>query len=337
MRKLFIFLILLALLGSSFSVLSAQDGEEYTFEASGITVIVPENFSVETSEDDIIYFTDDDTYIFPGWYYPDNLEEEDIDAGDLAGVVESYVSGFDGQEDFDEDNFELFKEDGVEIGQYNFEFIRDDESTFENVILATELSDGTVFYLDVYPTEGDTLDSDGVDAAIAMIATATIEADDEGDEGGDEGSTFEFGDSGISVELPEGWEGEQDDEGVFYLTAENSQIYPDWFTPDLLEERELDINSADELLQYYYEGFDGQVDFDEDELEEIEVDGVELVQYIFEFEPEDGDPYETALIVTELEDGTYFLVNIYPLEGENIDNDDLEAAQLIAASAEIDN
>ncbi len=141
---------------------------------------------------------------------------------------------------------------------------------------------------------------------------------------------YTFEDFGVTFFYPDDWT--VDDSGDFiFLSNDTTQLYPYWFPIEDLEADDIDASDPAAVLRYYYESYDGQEPFKEDDVELIELDGIEVAQYIFVFEG--NTTFENALIVTVLEDGA-FLADVFPLRGEEIDMDAVEVAQQIVASVQ---
>lgn len=128
----------------------------YTFDGTSldITVNYPNSWEVTQEDDGFIYFVSDYTTYVPGWYGFSRLEEEGLTSDDLAGAIGVYFSPADEALAFNPANVKIQEIDGQRVASYAY-VDTDDIGSYTVTILATEMTDGFVFFSRYYPRFGE--------------------------------------------------------------------------------------------------------------------------------------------------------------------------------------
>jgi|GEM_PF-5764052 len=167
-----------------------------------------------------------------------------------------------------------------------------------------------------------------VAVALGLLAGAALAQDSTAE-------TYAFSLDGPVVTLQEGWEGYVDDEGYVYLRNDDTEVFPDWYTPSLLRERELVITTVEEMADYYLSGFDNlAIPYNPDDVILTETDSGDIAILEPGLLRDDGTSYEMIVFVRLLPDGTALTFQVYPQVGDTLSADSAEQAFDIFASAE---
>lgn len=141
--------------------------ETYTFEDFNVVVSHSSDWDLTENENGTLSLTTEDTYIDVIVYDEDELEDENIDEGDLAGVIEVFFDRFNIE--FDEDAVEMTEVDDVEVAVAQY-FYETEDSEYNGQVIVRELPDGTIVVIDVYPRRGDDVNEDDLDSAFEVSA-----------------------------------------------------------------------------------------------------------------------------------------------------------------------
>ncbi len=165
-------------------------------------------------------------------------------------------------------------------------------------------------------------------AALCLLAGAALAQDTTAE-------TYVFSFDGPVVTLQEGWEAYTDDEGYTYLRNDDTEVFPDWYTPSLFRERELVIDTVEEMAEYYLTGFENlSVPYDPDEVLIAEAEGGDIAIFETGLLRADGTSFEMIAFVRLLPDGTALTFQVYPQFGDTLNPESAEQAFDIIASAE---
>ncbi len=145
---------------------------DFTFEGDGVRFAYPSAWSI-ADDDGFIYLYSDVTYLDPYYTLADDLAADGIAPDDLAGGLESLWRSLYEDEGllFDPSAVEQTTVEGRALAVYRFEH-PDDTGTHEHWMTAVRLDDGSQFYADAYPRDGDTLEEP--ELALRITASAQI-------------------------------------------------------------------------------------------------------------------------------------------------------------------
>lgn len=143
-------------------------------------------------------------------------------------------------------------------------------------------------------------------------------------------NTYTFGD-GTTVDYPEGWEAETDDNGFLRIVSDKTDTIFFWYFPEKLAELGIDENDMVGVLNQAFVPRDESIQFDPASVETIEVNGVELTGFIYE-ENNEGDKYERMLVANKLATGAVVVVGAVPLADYKLE----EAGTVLHIAASLD-
>jgi GMP synthase-like glutamine amidotransferase len=334
MKKLTSILVLLLLVVLPFSVASAQlDEDENVFVFhDGTEFEIPEDWEViNTTDDWNINISDGTTIIYFVQYFPEELEALDIsEAADLMGP-QLEVDFPD--HDFDDDEIEEVEIADLEGVRYEFTYENQDDVE-QQVVMYIVIDDNDYgWVIGILPVEDEELDDEDEATEIAFSVFGEADQDDD-DRGGDgeDITEFEFNDGSV-FEVPEDWTVTSTTEDYYIeLNSEELGLFIFQYYPETLEEGRVD--DLFELIEFYYSGYEfaEDVEFDEDDVEEIEIADLDAVQYAFDYPGDSGD-FEIVLVATLLDNDYAFVAGVFPLEGERLRGED-DALEIFEAFLE---
>jgi hypothetical protein len=136
--------------------------------------------------------------------------------------------------------------------------------------------------------------------------------------------------NGVEFEIPEDWEviGEQDD-WYLAISDETTSLFFVQYFPEELED--FGMEDTSDLLEGHYSGNIEDPAFDDDEIEEVELAGMDALRYTFVFETDDGTEFEEVWYAVIAPDDYGWIIGIYPSEGGDLETEDetLEIALVV--------
>ncbi|PJF20759.1 MAG: hypothetical protein CUN56_14555, partial [Phototrophicales bacterium] len=197
-----------------------------------------------------------------------------------------------------------------------------------------EFSDGTVAGINAWTWDGELEERD---VAIAMAATYDVA-------GGaavrpvppvaSGGNSFTFETSGLTIDLPEGWETSINEESGFVTLSSSETIYfPGWYYASNLEELGLTQDDLVSVLADYFFPLDDTLTFDPSAVELLHVEGHVVAYYEFVDSTSDGTQFTKINLATPLDNGMVFVAEIFPRDGFEVTVTELNDALSILLSA----
>lgn len=202
---------------------------------------------------------------------------------------------------------------------------------YSGFVVAAEAADGSYLLADIYPRQGASVAQADLDLSLDILRAIVVEGS------GSEETTVvtsapevEFFQTGIGVDLPEGWTDLIDENDFLTLESDETVLEPRWYFPD--EVTDLGLGAADVtgVLADVAERL--ELDFDPANVETSVVDGrtIWMTDYTME---DSGGSYEALLAGVALDDGTILTGWVFPLLSATLDERD--AALTILASARL--
>lgn len=295
---------------------------------SGISVALAEGWSDTLDDTGFLTLESDETVVEPRWYFAEELSDLGLGAGDVPGVLADVARRL--ELDFDLANVSVSLSSGRSVWHTAYQ-LEDRSGTYEALLAGVLLDDGSVLTAFAYPTEKSALDERA--DVLAILTSAQL---DEAHGVGEDillSESYTFEPDGVTFHYPSAWSLETDEDFV-YLASDVTFVDPFYTLAEDLAGQDVAIGDLagglESLWRSLYVG-EGII-FDPAALETLTVEGQTVVLYRFEH-TDDVGTHEHWMTAVELEDGTQFYLDAYPVEGSALEEGDLVLR--ITASAEI--
>ena len=295
----------------------------------GASIGYPANFEVDaTIGETFDQFTSDDSLF--GVYLATDYDFYSLEAGDIGGYLEAFfndVMSGDGL---------TAAADEIIVGTLNnrpaalYDYI--DSYGDEAMMVVIEFSDGTAAGINAWTWGGELTERD---VAIAMAASYDVEGGSVAAPVQPNVSTsgeFTFEVSGLTVDLPDGWEVSINEENGFVtLRSSESTYFPGWYYASDLEELGITQDDLADVLADYFFPINDTLTFDATAVELQDVDGRTVAYYEFVDSTSDGTEFTKANLAVALDNGMVFVAEIFPQRGFDITELDDAYAILLSA------
>ncbi|RMG86769.1 MAG: hypothetical protein D6712_06850, partial [Chloroflexi bacterium] len=128
--------------------------------------------------------------------------------------------------------------------------------------------------------------------------------------------TFVFND-GSTVNYPEDWTAEVDENGFLHLRSEATDIIFIWYFADSLANFSISPNDYKAVFEATFQPSNPDIAFDVQRVQSILLNGRSMGEYIYE-DSVNGDPFERLLIAVPLDNGGVVIVSALPINGHDI-------------------
>lgn len=337
MKKRTTLFLLLLLVVLPFSLASAQFDEDenvFTFH-DGTEFEIPEDWEVVSETDDwYLSISDETTNIYFIQYFPEELE--DFDISNTEDLMAGHLATNYPDVDFDPDDLEEVEIADMEGLRYEFITETEDGAEFTEVDYVVITDEDYGWVIGIRPVAEEEIDDEeaAMEIAFAVFDGGGRDRGDDDNDSGDAGdiTEFEFNDGSV-FEVPDDWTVTTTTEDFYIeLNSEDLGLFIFQYYPETLEEG--DVDDLFGLIELYYSGYDfaEDVEFDEDNIDETEIAGLDAVQYEFDY-PGDNGEFEILLVATILDNDYAFVAGVYPLEGDRLRGED-EALEVFEAFIE---
>jgi len=296
---------------------------------SGIGVVVPDGWRDYVDEDGFLTFESVVSIMEPHWYFADELPSLGIARGDVPGVLEDMADLFGLP--FDPANVSVSQVSGRSVWHTMYA-IEEDAGTYETLLAAVLLDNGAVLVGLAYPA----IDSELTEREDVLELLASAQSGESVPAGADTllSESFTFEPDGVTFYYPASWEISTDEEFV-YMVSDFTFADPFYTLVEDLAGQGVAIGDLTGGLESLWHSlYDSEgLFFDPAALETLTIGGQTVMLYRFEHDSGDGvhDHWMTAV---ELEDGTQFYLDTYPIQGSALQESDVVLD--IAASAAIE-
>ncbi|HMM27567.1 MAG: hypothetical protein AAGU78_09350 [Chloroflexota bacterium] len=301
------------------------------FFQTGIGVDLPDGWADLIDENDFLTLESDETVLEPRWYFPDEVADLGLAAGDVSGVMADVAQRL--ELEFDPASIETQRVDGRTLWTMDY-LLEDSGGSYEALLAGVALDDGTVLTGWIFPLLSATLDER--DAALAILGSARIAEGAPAPVGvptpadAPLSESYTFEDSGVTFFYPAGWS-IGDDEGFIYLDSEVSWIDPYYTLAEDLPGQGVVVGDLVGGLESLFTSLYEDIPFERPAVQRRVVEGRVVLVYPFEHTNEDGT-HQHWLTITEMDDGTQFSLDAYPKSGPELQEGEL-AARITAAAA----
>jgi len=312
----------------------ATGAPDIEFFQTGIGVNLPDGWTDLIDENEFLTLETDETVLEPRWYFPDEVADLGLAAGDVSGVMADVAQRL--ELTFDPMNVETQRIDGRTIWTADY-VLEDSGGSYEALLAGVALDDGTVLTGWIFPLLSATLDER--DAALSILASAQIAEGDPVSVGvptpadAPLAESYTFEDSGVTFYYPAGWL-LGDDEGFIYLGSEVSWIDPYYTLAEDLPGQGVVVGDLVGGLESLFVSLYEDVPFERSMVQRRVVGGRVVLVYPFEHTNEDGS-HQHWLTITEMDDGTQFSLDAYPKNGPELQEGDLVVGMTAAAAREL--
>lgn len=220
-------------------------------------------------------------------------------------------------------------------GTYGPTFLYHYDDTNENgaysgVVAAVEAPDGTYFLADIYPRQGSGVAPEDLSLSLELINRIEILSGEAVSPPAQAEPEFEFFESGIGVNLPEGWSDLLDESDFLTLESDQTVFEPRWYFPDEVLDLGLETGDVPGVLADVASRL--EIDFDPASVETRVVNGrtIWLTDYNLD---DSAGAFEAMLAGVVLDDGTVLTGFVFPAMSATLDERD--DALAILASADL--
>lgn len=292
---------------------------------SGIGVVLAEGWGDVVGENGFLTLESAQSVAEPYWYFAEELPGLDIEPGDVPGVLANVASRL--ELGFDPASVSVTLSGGRSVWHTTYQ-INERAGSYEALLAGVLLENGSVLTAFAFPTEADTLNERADVLAILASAQPITEA---GTGGELLSESFTFEADGITFHFPASWTVEID-EDFAYLVSELTYADPYYTLVEDLAAGEVDDLAAGlaSLWDSLYSA-EGLV-LDPAGVQMELVGEYPVATYAFDHTGEDG-AHEHLMTAIELEDGSQFYLDAYPVLGSTLAEAD--AVLSITASATI--
>ena len=300
---------------------SAQKGESdealtqhYYFISDYLVINYPEAWSMEETEDNVSFNTDE-TSLIPSWYFPDAFEELGLVEGDVEGAIRYRLSTYDPPVEFDSANMETVVVDDVTLTLYSETFTDDAGDDYTKTLAFRELVDGGYFFGVIFPINEAEAPADELETGLRIVANVSDLYDYDIPEG-------QHSLAGIYLfDVPDGWSVNVTDDDVMQLTNEvaNADLYfllPQDF--ELVEQTPSDLTGFLEgTMDFAYDN----AQFDPDQVVFETVGDAEIAYYPYNI-TNDAGSFVGVMVAAELSEQSLIGFDVYSLGEGDISEED---------------
>lgn len=292
---------------------------------SGIGVALPNGWADMIDEDGFLTLESAQTVLEPYWFFAEELPGLEVEPGDVPGVLATMAGRM--KLSFDLLSVSTTISGGRSVWNMTYQ-INERGGSYEAVLAGVLLEDGSVLVGFAYPGEEDTLDERA--DVFAILASARF-MPDSGASGEVLSESFSFEADGITFHYPATWALEIEDDFA-YLVSDLTYADPYYTLLEGLDPSEIGDPAAGlaGLFDSLYAG-EGLA-FDPAAVQMQPVGGYPVATYAFDHVFE-GSAHEHLLTAIELEDGSQFYLDAYPIQGSSLA--EVDTVLQITASASI--
>lgn len=312
------FILLIVLLFSIPTAWAQGGAKPVDFPALALTLQAPSGWQLYT--DNNFYRLDNGTTILSLYRLaPANL---DLPTGDLAAALKYEAEQFAVTADPSQITNTTVADRAIALLPYTY--TNEQGGTYNGVLAALDLGDGTTAVGDVYPSQGLKLTEQ--DAGLAIFATVSVSAPTPED--AELSQTITLIDAGVTAKIPATWELYIGSGG--YHEAESGATIIDTYrvVPDLAG-----IPAGDLVAALKVKADDFKITFDAAKVEKTTVDGKDLAVFLYSATPTSGNPYEGMLAAVVLDDKTIAVADAYPSYGVKALTEQKIALRIVASFA----
>ncbi len=311
----------------SIGTVFAQDEDLTVVEpVDGYEFSMPEGWDYDYNDENFAYFFNGDHNLDFDFYFPEDLEEQEIPFDDLIGATEAVFYTVDEDITFDDVDVEETTFDDLDIIRIDFTDTFDGQN-YPVVFVTMYMDDGSFIYGKIYPVEGDDdIPSDIIDDSLFILSSlSTIEADLK---------TVEPI-KGYEFSIPEAWDFDHNDDNLAYFFNGNYNLNFDFYFPEDLEEQDIPSDDLIGATEAVFFTADEDITFDDVAAEETTFNDLDIVRVDFTDNFE-GESYPVVFVTMYLEDGSFIYGKIYPVDGDDdIPSDIIDDSLLILSSLTI--
>ncbi len=128
--------------------------------------------------------------------------------------------------------------------------------------------------------------------------------------------TFIFND-GSTVNYPQNWAAEVDENGFLHLRSEATDIIFIWYYADNLANFNIRPNDYQAVFEATFQPSNPDITFDAQQVQSLMLDGRSMGEYLYE-DSVNGDPFERLLIAVPLDSGGVVIASALPINGHDI-------------------
>ncbi len=316
-------LLIAILVGVVGNVLAQTDETTPVTFTDGLTVYYPDGWESATDDNKVVYLQNDDTGLYIFFYSLYDLDQSDLQPGDVSAVLEFYhnQNRSDGSDAFDAAQTQTVTVNEREITYFEPLIAEDGGGQYQTLRGAMVLDEtGRVVTFGAYPLQGATITTPA-DEIFGIVASA-------------ETGLYYLAD-GTSFTYPTTWDSYLDSDGYIRLDNNDTNVRMEFVSPDRIKELGAsEDNLAPVLEDLFASAQDASLTFDAAQVTPLTAGDFTGAQYVFT-DTYEGDSYERWFIATYSADGWVNLFDIAPNTGATINPDDKAIILDIVASFEL--